>query len=204
MTFSTLTYVFAKRILDVIASACGIIILAPILLIIALFVVLESHGGAFYLQERIGKNGRAFTLYKFRSMAIHADKSGLLTVGRDARITKAGSFIRKYKLDELPQLFNVFLGNMSLVGPRPEVRKYVELYTADQRRVLSIKPGITDWASIKYKNENDLLANAANPEQEYINTVMPDKLSINLEYVDNRSFFTDIKIIFKTIQQILK
>lgn len=154
----------------------------------------------FYKQQRVGLNGRDFTLYKFRSMATGSDKKGLLTVGgKDSRITKAGYFIRKYKLDELPQLFNVLKGDMSFVGPRPEVRKYVDMYSEEQRRVLSVRPGITDIASMKYRNENDLLAKAENPEQYYIDVIMPDKLALNLNYIDTRNFFRDIKLIFRTI-----
>lgn len=154
----------------------------------------------FYKQRRVGLNGRDFTLYKFRSMAVGSDKKGLLTVGgKDSRVTKAGYFIRKYKLDELPQLFNVLKGDMSFVGPRPEVRKYVDMYSEEQKRVLSVRPGITDIASMKYRNENDILAKAENPEQYYIDVIMPDKLALNLEYIDTRNFFRDIKLIFRTI-----
>ncbi len=145
-------------------------------------------------------NGVDFTIYKFRSMTVGSDKQGLLTVGgRDCRITKAGYFIRKYKLDELPQLFNVLKGDMSFVGPRPEVRKYVDMYSKEQRRVLSVRPGITDIASMKYRNENEILAKAENPEQYYIEVIMPDKIAINLEYIDTRTFFRDIRLIFRTI-----
>ena len=154
----------------------------------------------FYKQRRVGLNGRDFTLYKFRSMAVGSDKKGLLTVGgKDSRVTKAGYFIRKYKLDELPQLFNVLKGDMSFVGPRPEVRKYVDMYSEEQKRVLSVRPGITDIASMKDRNENDILAKAENPEQYYIDVIMPDKLALNLEYIDTRNFFRDIKLIFRTI-----
>lgn len=154
----------------------------------------------FYKQRRVGLNGRDFTLYKFRSMAVGSDKKGLLTVGgKDNRVTKAGYFIRKYKLDELPQLFNVLKGDMSFVGPRPEVRKYVDMYSEEQKRVLSVRPGITDIASMKYRNENDILAKVENPEQYYIDVIMPDKLALNLEYIDTRNFFRDIKLIFRTI-----
>ncbi len=166
--------------------------------------MLDSKGGVFYIQIRVGKNGNDFKLYKFRSMRIGSDKNGLLTVGgRDSRITKSGFFIRKYKLDELPQLINVFFGDMSFVGPRPEVRKYVDLYNSNQLKVLSVKPGITDYASIQYSNENELLGKSDNPEKTYIEEIMPDKLNLNLLYIKENNITTDIKIIFKTIKKIL-
>jgi lipopolysaccharide/colanic/teichoic acid biosynthesis glycosyltransferase len=159
----------------------------------------------FYLQERVGKDGKFFLLYKFRTMHLNADKKGLLTVGgRDPRVTKIGYYLRKYKLDELPQLFNVFFGSMSLVGPRPEVRKYVELYNNEQRNVLSVKPGITDYASLEFINENEILAQSSNPEQTYIHEVMPAKLELNSKYIKQQSFIIDIKIIIKTILKIMK
>ncbi len=189
-----------KRLFDIVCSFFGLVILSPLFIFLSLWVGLSSRGGVFYKQQRVGLNGRDFTLYKFRSMATGSDKKGLLTVGgKDSRITKAGYFIRKYKLDELPQLFNVLKGDMSFVGPRPEVRKYVNMYSEEQRRVLSVRPGITDIASMKYRNENDLLAKAENPEQYYIDVIMPDKLALNLNYIDTRNFFRDIKLIFRTI-----
>lgn len=189
-----------KRLFDIVCSFFGLVILSPLFIFLSLWVGLTSRGGVFYKQQRVGLNGRDFTLYKFRSMATGSDKKGLLTVGgKDNRITKAGYFIRKYKLDELPQLFNVLKGDMSFVGPRPEVRKYVDMYSEEQRRVLSVRPGITDIASMKYRNENDLLAKAENPEQYYIDVIMPDKLALNLNYIDTRNFFRDIKLIFRTI-----
>lgn len=189
-----------KRLFDIVCSFFGLVILSPLFIFLSLWVGLSSRGGVFYKQQRVGLNGRDFTLYKFRSMATGSDKKGLLTVGgKDSRITKAGYFIRKYKLDELPQLFNVLKGDMSFVGPRPEVRKYVDMYSEKQRRVLSVRPGITDIASMKYRNENDLLAKAENPEQYYIDVIMPDKLALNLNYIDTRNFFRDIKLIFSTI-----
>jgi len=167
-------------------------------------VGLGSKGGVFYIQQRVGKNGRDFSLYKFRTMHTGADKKGLLTVGaRDSRITGIGYFLRKNKLDELPQLFNVLFGSMSLVGPRPEVRKYVEMYNEEQKRVLSVKPGITDYASIEYVNENEVLAKSSNPEQTYISEIMPHKLQLNLKYIREKSFATDLKIIFRTIGKIV-
>lgn len=191
-----------KRLFDFVASLLGLIILSPLFIILALFVGLGSKGGVFYKQERVGKGNRNFFLYKFRSMIIDADKKGLLSIGKDGkdpRVTKVGYFIRKYKLDELTQLLNVLKGDMSLVGPRPEVRKYVELYTEEQKQVLSVRPGITDIASIKFRNENDLLAQNPNPEEYYIKEIMPQKLALNLEYIKTRTFCGDIKLIFITI-----
>ena len=189
-----------KRLFDIVCSFFGLVFLSPLFIFLSLWVGLSSRGGVFYKQRRVGLNGRDFTLYKFRSMAVGSDKKGLLTVGgKDNRVTKAGYFIRKYKLDELPQLFNVLKGDMSFVGPRPEVRKYVDMYSEEQKRVLSVRPGITDIASMKYRNENDILAKAENPEQYYIDVIMPDKLALNLEYIDTRNFFRDIKLIFRTI-----
>lgn len=189
-----------KRIFDITASFFGIIILSPLLIFIGLWVGLSSKGGVFYKQIRVGKNNKDFKLYKFRSMRVNSDKQGLLTVGsKDSRITKAGYFIRKYKIDELPQLFNVLKGDMSFVGPRPEVRRYVDLYSKEQMKVLSVRPGITDPASIKYRNENDILSSQSNPEEYYIQHIMPDKLKINIDYINTQTFIKDIKIIFQTI-----
>ncbi|MBO5844097.1 MAG: sugar transferase [Bacteroidales bacterium] len=189
-----------KRLFDITASFFGIIILSPLLIFIGLWVGLSSKGGVFYKQIRVGKNNKDFKLYKFRSMRVNSDKQGLLTVGsKDSRITKAGYFIRKYKIDELPQLFNVLTGDMSFVGPRPEVRRYVDLYSKEQMKVLSVRPGITDPASIKYRNENDILSSASNPEEYYIQHIMPDKLKINIDYINTQTFIKDIKIIFQTI-----
>lgn len=189
-----------KRLFDITASFFGILILSPLLIFIGLWVGLSSKGGIFYKQIRVGKNNKDFKLYKFRSMRVNSDKQGLLTVGsKDSRITKAGYFIRKYKIDELPQLINVLKGDMSFVGPRPEVRRYVDLYSEEQMKVLSVRPGITDPASIKYRNENDILSSASNPEEYYIQHIMPDKLKINIDYINTRTFVKDIKIIFQTI-----
>jgi lipopolysaccharide/colanic/teichoic acid biosynthesis glycosyltransferase len=168
-------------------------------------IVIDSRGGVFYKQLRVGKNNIDFYLFKFRSMNTGAEKKGLLTVGeRDNRITYLGYFIRKYKIDELPQLVNVLLGDMSLVGPRPEVRKYVDLYNENQKQVLNIKPGITDYASIQYSNENELLAKSKNPEQIYIDEILPAKLKLNIKYLHEQGFSNDLKIIFKTIEKIIK
>lgn len=178
--------------------------LSPIFIVIAIWVKLDSKGPVFYRQIRVGKDNKDFRLFKFRSMKIGADRQGLITVGgRDPRVTRSGYYIRKYKLDELPQLINVFIGDMSVVGPRPEVRKYVDLYTPGQMRVLSVRPGITDLASIRYRNENELLETVDDPETYYREVIMQDKLKINLEYVDNRSFWGDIKLIFATLYAIV-
>jgi len=194
-----------KRLFDVLFSFIGLVVLAPVLLMIALAIVVESRGGIFYIQDRVGKGNRDFKLIKFRSMVLGSDKKGLLTVGnKDSRITTIGSFIRKYKLDELPQLFNVLRGDMSLVGPRPEVRKYVELYTKEQLKVLDVKPGITDYASIEYFNENEILANSEHAEQTYLEEVMPHKLELNQKYLANPSLAHDIKLIFKTLKKVFR
>ena len=193
-----------KRIFDIICSFIGLIILSPLFIIICLLVGLTSRGGIFYLQTRVGKNNKDFKLFKFRTMFTDSDKKGLLTVGgRDPRITSIGYYLRKYKLDELPQLLNVFFGSMSLVGPRPEVRKYVDLYNADQKKVLLVKPGITDYASLEYFSENELLAKSSKPEETYINEIMPAKLELNKKYIFEHSLLTDIKIIFKTLKKIV-
>jgi len=193
-----------KRLFDIVASACGLIVLSPLFLILSIWIKLDSKGPVFYRQVRVGRHNKDFRIFKFRSMRVGSDKQGLITVGgRDPRVTRSGYFIRKYKLDEFPQLINVFVGDMSLVGPRPEVRKYVDMYTAEQMRVLDVRPGITDLASIRYRNENELLEKAENPDQFYIDVIMQDKLAINLEYVANHSFWYDIKLIFKTFWEIV-
>lgn len=194
-----------KRLFDIIASGLGLLILSPLFLVVAVWVKLDSPGPVFYKQIRVGRNNKDFFLYKFRSMRVGSDKKGLITVGgHDPRVTRSGYYIRKYKLDEFPQLINVFKGDMSLVGPRPEVRKYVDLYTPEQMHVLDVRPGITDLASIRYRNENELLEQASDPEQYYRNVVMQDKLRINLEYVRNHSFLGDIRLIFNTFIAIVK
>lgn len=193
-----------KRFMDVILSFIVLIILLPFFLLLSLLIIIDSPGGVFYSQERIGKDGKPFKLLKFRSMRPYADQQSKLTIGNsDPRITRMGKFIRKYKLDEFPQLLNVIKGEMSIVGPRPEVPKYVEMYDAEQRKVLSLRPGLTDYASIKYFKENDLLAKAEDPEKEYIEVIMPAKLEINLEYIEKKSLATDLKIIFKTMGRIV-
>lgn len=193
-----------KRLFDIVASFIGLLLLSPFLLIIALCVGLSSPGGVFYRQVRVGRYGKDFRLWKFRTMRPDSDKKGLLTVGgRDPRVTRVGYVLRKYKLDELPQLLNVLSGDMSVVGPRPEVRKYVELYTPEQRKVLDVRPGITDYASIEYSDENELLAKSNDPEKTYIEEVMPAKLKLNEKYIAEKSFATDLKIIFRTIGKIV-
>jgi lipopolysaccharide/colanic/teichoic acid biosynthesis glycosyltransferase len=194
-----------KRLFDIIFSILGIIILSPFLIIISVIILLTSKGGAFYRQIRIGKDGKPFKLFKFRTMRVGSDKNIRITIGeRDSRITAIGFYLRKYKLDELPQLLNVLLGYMSFVGPRPEVPEYVALYDAEQKMVLNIKPGITDYASIVYSEENELLANAANPEELYIQRIMPAKLKLNLRYIKEMSLATDVKVIIKTIGKIFR
>ncbi|NLZ35844.1 MAG: sugar transferase [Clostridiales bacterium] len=189
-----------KRIFDIIVSLIGIIIISPILIIVAISIKLDSKGNVLFLQKRIGKDGKPFNIYKFRTMVSDAERLGAqITVGRDSRITKVGAFLRKYKIDELPQLFNVLKGDMSLVGPRPEVPKYVELYTEEERRVLEVRPGITDLASIRYRDENDILGKVENPEEYYIKVIMKDKLKLNLEYIEKSNVFYDIYLIIKTI-----
>lgn len=195
---------FVKRAFDIICSFFGLMFLGPWLVFIAILIVTDSKGGVFYKQVRVGKDNKDFKIFKFRTMRPDSDKQGLLTVGaKDNRITKIGIFLRKYKLDELPQLLNVLAGDMSFVGPRPEVRKYVDMYDADQLAALNVQPGITDYASIEYSNENELLAKSDNPEQTYIDEVMPAKLKLNLKYIDEIGLGTDIKIIFSTIKKII-
>ena len=189
---------------DITASGLGLLVLSPLFLILAVWIKLDSPGPVFYRQVRVGRGNKDFRLFKFRSMRVGSDKKGLITVGgHDPRVTRSGYWIRKYKLDELPQLINVFIGDMSLVGPRPEVRKYVDLYTPEQMHVLDVRPGITDMASIRYRNENELLEQAADPEQYYRDVVMQDKLRINLEYIADHSFIKDLKIIFMTFKAVV-
>lgn len=192
-----------KRLFDIIMSLIGLIALLPLFLLIAVWIILDSRGGVFYRQVRVGKNGVNFKLWKFRTMRPDSDKKGLLTVGgRDSRITSSGYFLRKYKLDELPQLINVFVGDMSFVGPRPEVRKYVDLYNSEQRKVLEVRPGITDIASLEYFEENELLAKSPDPERTYIEEIMPAKLKLNVQYIQKANLATDIGMIFRTIGRI--
>lgn len=193
------------RFLDIFFSFIGLVVLSPLFLVIYILIRLESKGDSFYSQIRVGKDNKDFKLLKFRSMRIGADKEGLITVGsRDIRITKVGHFIRKYKLDELPQLINVLIGNMSLVGPRPEVRKYVNMYTPEQRKILSVRPGITDYASIEYVNENTILGKAVDPDKTYVEQIIPDKIRYNMKYINNRSTREYLRIIVITIVHIFK
>lgn len=193
------------RFFDFVLSLVGLVILAPIFIVLAAWIKIDSVGPVFYKQIRVGQNGKDFGLFKFRSMVVDADKKGLITVGgRDPRITRSGYFIRKYKLDELPQLINVLVGDMSLVGPRPEVRKYVELYDDDQNKVLSVKPGITDYASIEYMDENEILGKSTDPEKTYIEEIMPEKIKYNMKYIKNRSLIEYFKIIFLTVLKIIR
>ncbi|MBQ0084976.1 MAG: sugar transferase [Prevotella sp.] len=191
------------RFFDIIFSLLGIIILSPFFIIIYVWIRLESPGDGFYVQQRIGRFGQPFGLYKFRSMRVGADRNGELTIGNDNRITRIGGFLRKYKIDELPQLFNVLKGEMSLVGPRPEVERYVKLYSDVQRQVLNVRPGITDYASIQYADENTILGQAEDPEREYIEHIMPDKIRINMQYINNHTLKEYFKIILLTIQKVL-
>ena len=194
----------SKRIFDIVISFAGLLILFPFILIIALLIKIDSKGPVFFKQVRVTKNGREFKIFKYRTMRVGSDKYSQITVGKDERITKIGSFLRKYKLDEIPQLINVLIGDMSLVGPRPEVPKYVALYTDEQKEILKVRAGITDYASIEFSNENDLLALEEDPEKAYIEKVMPKKIELNKKYLSEISILTDIKIILWTIKKILK
>lgn len=193
------------RFFDIIFSIIGLVILSPLFIVLYLLIRIESKGGGFYSQERIGKNGKPFKLYKFRSMRIGSDKKGLITIGeKDNRITKTGFILRKYKLDELPQLWNVFIGDMSLVGPRPEVKKYTDLYTEEQKQVLQVRPGITDWASIKYVDENKILGESKDPDEVYVNLIMPNKIKLNMVYIQHQTLGEYFKIIFTTFKEIVR
>lgn len=190
-----------KRLFDIVASGLGLIVLSPLFLILAVWIKLDSPGPVFYRQVRVGRHNKDFRIFKFRSMRVGADKGSLVTIGgRDPRITRSGYFIRKYKLDELPQLINVFVGDMSLVGPRPEVRHYVDYWTPEQMHVLDVRPGITDPASIKFHNENELIGQAEDPEKYYIEVIMQEKIRLYLDYVKTHSFWGDILLIFKTFR----
>ncbi len=188
-----------------VASGLGLLIVSPTFLILAIWIKLDSKGPVFYRQVRVGRNNKDFRIFKFRSMRVGSDKGSLVTIGgRDHRVTRSGYWIRKFKLDELPQLINVFVGDMSLVGPRPEVRHYVDYWTPEQMHVLDVRPGITDPASIKFRNENELMEKAEDPEKYYIEVIMQEKLKLYLEYVANHSFWGDIGLIFKTFWVIVK
>lgn len=194
-----------KRLFDIVASGLGLIVLSPLFLILAIWIKLDSEGPVFYRQVRVGYKNKDFRIFKFRSMRVGADKGSLVTIGgRDPRVTKSGYWIRKFKLDELPQLINVFIGDMSLVGPRPEVRHYVDYWTPEQMHVLDVRPGITDPASIKFRNENELMEQADDPEKYYIEVIMQEKIKLYLEYVEKHSFWYDLGLIFKTFWVIVK
>lgn len=193
------------RLCDIVLSCLGLLLLSPLFVVVAVWIVIDNPGPIFYRQQRVGKDGKDFGLLKFRSMRIGADKESLITIGEhDSRITRAGYYIRKYKLDELPQLWNVLVGDMSLVGPRPEVRKYVDMYTDEQRLVLSVRPGITDYASIEYIDENRLLAQAEDPDRTYIEEIMPAKIALNMRYIEHQTLGEYLKIIFLTFAKIIR
>jgi lipopolysaccharide/colanic/teichoic acid biosynthesis glycosyltransferase len=194
-----------KRLFDLVFSTVMLLLLSPLLVLLGIMIAVDSHGGIFFGQIRVGKDGKHFKLWKYRTMKLNAESSGQLTVGsRDSRITSVGYYLRKFKVDELPQLWNVLIGEMSIVGPRPEVPKYVEMYNADQKRVLGIRPGITDYASLLYFTENDLLAASNNPEETYIREIMPAKLKLNLKYLEDQSFLGDLKIVLLTARRIFR
>ena len=194
-----------KRMMDIAVSAVALCVLWPLYLIIALAIVIDDPGPVFYRQVRVGRGGKPFRIFKFRSMVVDADKKGLeITVGNDRRITRVGAFLRKTKLDEMAQLINVLCGQMSFVGPRPEVPRYVELYTPYQRQVLLVRPGITDYASIAYRNENDLLDAAQDPERMYIEQIMPAKIELNMKYLREISPAADIRLILKTVEAVAR
>ena len=193
-----------KRLFDIIVSLIVLSVGLPFGILIALVIVIDSKGKIFYKQTRVGCNNVDFQLYKFRTMYSESDRGSLITIGaNDTRITKPGLFLRKYKIDEFPQFINILKGEMSVVGPRPEVRKYVDLYTPEQMKVLSVRPGLTDYASIRYVNENALLATSNDPEQTYIHEIMPDKLALNLKYIEDQSLWVDFKIILQTFTAII-
>lgn len=193
-----------KRLFDILVALIVLVVGLPFGLLIALMILVDTRGRVIYRQSRVGRHNVDFQLYKFRTMCADADHGGLLTVGEhDSRVTKTGAFLRKYKIDEFPQFLNILKGEMSIVGPRPEVRKYVDMYTPEQMRVLSVRPGLTDYASIRYVNENALLAASDNPEETYIKEIMPDKLSLSLQYIDEQSVWIDIKIMLKTLKAIV-
>jgi lipopolysaccharide/colanic/teichoic acid biosynthesis glycosyltransferase len=195
----------SKRLFDVLVAGIGLTLLAPFLLLIAAWVKWDTPGPALFLQERVGRHGHRFNIFKFRTMHIRHENGPELTVGRDARVTRAGHCLRRYKLDELPQLLNVILGSMSLVGPRPEVPRYVACYPPHMRAlVLSVPPGMTDWAAIEYKDENTLLAASSDPERTYIEQILPKKLALYARYVRERNLWIDLHIIFRTLTAVVR
>ncbi len=192
-----------KRLFDIFFSLFGLVFLSPVLICISIVIIWDSKGGMFYKQIRVGKDNVDFRMFKFRTMCTGSDKKGLLTIGdKDSRVTKTGYFLRKYKIDELPQLINILLGDMSFVGPRPEVRKYVDLYDIEQMKVLSVRPGLTDYSSLNYINESELLSKSLNPEKTYIEEIMPVKLELCKKYIKEKSLITDLKILFYTLKKI--
>ncbi|MFD1244756.1 sugar transferase [Paralysiella testudinis] len=195
---------FWKRLFDITASSIGLLVLLPVFMVLAIWIKRDSAGPVFFRQHRVGKNGRLFSIHKFRSMYLDTEKVSRLTVGADSRITPSGRFIRKYKLDELPQLIDVVVGNMSLVGPRPEVPEFMNLYPTEQRqKILSVRPGITDRAAIEMVDENDILMQYENPHQAYVNVIMPLKARYYLQYIEHISLAEDIKIILATLKKIV-
>ena len=193
------------RLSDILFSFFGLLFLSPLFIVVALWIIIDDTGPIFYRQQRVGKDGKDFGLLKFRSMRVGADKMSLITIGnRDPRVTRAGYYIRKFKIDELPQLWNVMIGEMSLVGPRPEVRRYVDLYTPEQRKVLSVRPGITDYASIEYIDENRLLAQSDDPDKTYIEEIMPAKIALNMRYINHQTYGEYLKIILLTLTKIIR
>jgi lipopolysaccharide/colanic/teichoic acid biosynthesis glycosyltransferase len=194
----------AKRCFDMVFSLIGLMLLTPLLLLISFIIIIDSKGPVFFIQGRVGKNNEDFNIYKFRTMRIQSESKGLLTLGNhDSRITQVGYFLRRYKIDEFPQLLNILKGDMSFVGPRPELRYYVNFYSEDDLRIFEVRPGITGLASLKYRNEVELLKAAENPEEFFIKTIIPDKLKYNKEYIKRRNFFFDLKLIFITIVQVV-
>ncbi|TYA71885.1 sugar transferase [Seonamhaeicola marinus] len=193
-----------KRSFDILLSIIGLIITAPFLILISVLIRLDSKGSILFIQERVGRHNKNFNIYKFRTMKALSEKDGLLTLGnKDSRITKIGYFLRRYKIDEFPQLINILIGDMSFVGPRPELRYYVDFYSKEDLQILSVRPGITGLASLKYRNEVELLKAATNPEDYYINTIIPDKLKYNKEYIKKNNFFFDLKLIFLTVIKVI-
>ena len=193
-----------KRLFDIVASGLGLIVLSPLFVVLAIWIKCDSKGPVFYRQVRVGRGNKDFRIFKFRSMRVGADKGSLVTIGgHDPRVTRSGYFIRKFKFDELPQLINVLMGDMSLVGPRPEVRHYVNYWTPEQMHVLNVRPGITDPASIKFRNENELMEKAEDPEKYYIEVIMQEKIKLYMEYVEKHSFLYDLGLIFKTFWVII-
>lgn len=193
-----------KRLFDVISSLAVLLLLFPVFAVVSVLIVLDSKGGVFYKQTRVGKNHKPFNLFKFRTMRPNSDKVQITVGHRDPRVTRVGYFLRKYKLDEIPQLINIIKGEMSVVGPRPEVPKYVNQYTDEQKRVLNVKPGLTDYASLQFVDESEILAQSEDPEKAYTQEILPQKLKLALKYIDERNFWVDIKLIFQTLGRIIR